>query len=155
MKILLGWLGIVLFELALSGASYGDLPDQITVTAKYVNPSSPVILEDGDGSVVTTFMGTIQVTHFSFNPNDFLNLKKAKTKEFIHPLLGGCVLLDYSFDFLGPTSSLISMGGRDSEGQIACQIFMTTVADGFQMKFTDVPLLNRGGVIKTVHLKVN
>ena len=157
MKIVL-WkfsFAICVIGATMSSAQGAVFPDEITVNVKYAHPSEPMILGDSDGSTIATFGATIETTSISFDPKDMLKLEDAATKEFVSPKLEDCVLEDYSFSYVGTFGSeMLMFGGRNPKGSKACQNFMKAVAIGFQMRFTNVPLLNQGAVIKSVIVNV-
>lgn len=149
MKFLL--LTLMLVVLPIANAA---LPEEIVVNARYDRPSSPRILEGDNGEMVAIFMSTVVDAKLSHKMNDLLHLAKAENKEFISPELKGCELLDYSFDYIGHGSVIVMFGGRDAVGVKNCQKFVKSAAEGFQMRFTNVPLYNGGGVVKSVLVNV-
>ncbi len=133
-----------------------ESPNQLEVTAKFREKAAPGSIEDNDGSTLVFLMANITDSVVSNEIHDFLNLAKASTHEFLSPSLGGCVLTTYLFDVIGPANEILNFGGRDPSGSKLCKVFFQKIRDeGLQMKFTDVPLLNGGHVIREVTIHIS
>ncbi|MFK5004476.1 hypothetical protein, partial [Klebsiella pneumoniae] len=62
------------------------LPDTVYVTAKFGDRSSPIIMEDDDGTTVAAFMANVAQSTYSAPIHDFLNLAKSSSHEFLSPV---------------------------------------------------------------------
>jgi hypothetical protein len=150
-------LGLFLTTIGINVSRSDGLPNQVEVDAKFATVPTPSVFENEDGGNSMILGGNVTQVVFSVDLNDFLDLGKASSHTFISPALNGCILADYSFEFIGAANEILQFGATDAVGVNNCLNFMNGIkSNGLQMQFTEVPLLNGdGSAINTVVVKIS